>query len=303
LQVIHIVSLIPFSPISAKCAAPVAWYLRAMGIMVDQACARRIEQNRARSACDYATEHRARFPEHGAEVLAVAGGFAVWSTPFGAPSMSKAFALGTGGPVDADDLARIEDFYARRSAPTRLTVCPWADPSLFENLAIRGYRVVDFENILSRLLGASEPFASPASGVAVARVGPGEVRAWGRLVRAGFGMDADDPRSATMDSVFEGSAHAALFVATVDGEPAGGAGLLLYDGIATLFAAGTIPRLRRRGVQGALVAARLEHARQTGADLAIAITDPGSDSQRNLEERFAFRVGYTSVVFEGRSGE
>jgi GNAT superfamily N-acetyltransferase len=272
-----------------------------MSVMMDKACACRIERNRARSACDYATEHRARFPEHGAEVLAVAGGFAVWGTTFGAPSTTKAFALGLDGAVSEDDLARVEDFYARRGAKTRLTVCPWADPSLFEALAARGYRVVDFDNVLGRPVAPGESFAPPARGVAVTRVGPGEVLAWGRLVRAGFEMSAEDVRSTTIDAVFEGSAHAALFVATVDGEPAGGGGLLLYDGIATLFAASTLPKFRRRGVQGALIAARLAHALDAGADLALAITVPGSDSQRNFEARFAFRVGYTAIVFESPS--
>jgi GNAT superfamily N-acetyltransferase len=269
-----------------------------MSFMVDKACALRIERNRARSACDYATEHRARFPEHGAEVFAVPGGVAVWGTPFGAPSITKAFALGIDGAVSEDDVARIEDFYARRGAKARLTVCPWADPSLFEALAARGYRTVDFANVLARPIAPGESFAPLPDGLAITRVGPGDVQAWGRLVRGGFEMNADTDRTTATDAVFEGSAHAALFTATVDGEPAGGGGLLLYDGIATLFAASTLPKLRRRGVQSALIAARLAHARDAGADLALSITDPGSDSQRNLETRFDFRVGYTAVVFE-----
>jgi GNAT superfamily N-acetyltransferase len=269
-----------------------------MSFMIDKACACRIERNRARSASHYATEHRARFPEHGAEVLAVAGGVAVWGTPFGAPSTTKAVALGLDGAVSEEDLGLLEDFYARRGGKTRLTVCPWADPTLFEALAVRRYRIVEFDNILVRPVGHDESFAPPAPGVAVTRVGPGEVRAWGQLVRAGFELGAEDERSAKIDAVFEGSPHAALFVATVDGEPAGGGGLLLYDGIATLFAASTIPRLRRRGVQSALIAARLAYARDAGADLALSITSPGSDSQRNLEARFAFRVGYTAILFE-----
>jgi hypothetical protein len=269
-----------------------------MGIMIDEACARRIELNRARSASDYAAEHRARFPEHGAEVLAVAGGFAVWGTPFGAPSITKAFALGLGGPVTDDDLSRVEDFYARRGAKTRLTVCPWTHASLLEALAARRYRVVSFDNVLARPLAPGESFAPPAAGVAVTRASPGEVLAWGRLVRAGFEMAAEDERTSSIDAVFEGSTHAALFVATISGEPAGGGGLLLYDGIGTLFAASTLPALRRRGAQSALIAARLAHARDAGADLALVITEAGSDSQRNMESRFNFRVGYTAMVLE-----
>ena len=52
-------------------------------------------------------------------------------------------------------------------------------------------------------------------------------------------------------------------------------------------------------MQSALVAARLAHAKKLGCDLAVAMTDVGSDSQRNLE-RLGFRVGYTATVFTQR---
>jgi GNAT superfamily N-acetyltransferase len=204
--------------------------------------------------------------------------------------------------VSADDVALVEDFYARRSGPTRLTVCPWSDASLFEALAARGYRAIQFDNVLARPLGPIESFAPPAAGVAVKRALPGEVLDWGRLVRAGMGIEVDEERAAAIDGALEGSPHAILFIATVDGEPAGGGGLLIYDSVATLFAAATIPKYRRRGVQGALIAARLACARDAGADMAITLTDPGSDSQRNMEARFGFRVGYTATVLESRAG-
>ena len=71
------------------------------------------------------------------------------------------------GVLSADDMARVEDFYARRGAKTRLTVSPWAHASLFEALAARGYRAVDFENILARRIAPDESFAPLPPGVAV----------------------------------------------------------------------------------------------------------------------------------------
>ena len=53
-------------------------------------------------------------------------------------------------------------------------------------------------------------------------------------------------------------------------------------------------------MQAALVAERLARAKTLGCDLAVTMTDVGSDSQRNLE-RFGFRVGYTVAVFTARS--
>jgi hypothetical protein len=58
----------------------------------------------------------------------------------------------------------------------------------------------------------------------------------------------------------------------------------------------TLPRFRRRGIQGAMVALRLARAARAGCDLASVGASPGGDSHRNLE-RLGFRVAYTRTVF------
>ena len=229
------------------------------------------------------------------------GGFAVWGSKRGAPNVSRAFALGIDGEVKAGDLARVEDFYARHGEPTRVVASPWTHASLFELLAARGFRVVGHDNMLTRAIEGPDEAGWPArAGVTVARVDPNPeaVLAWGRIVRVGFDMDAEDERFALADRVFERSTAATLYLGSVDGTHAGGSALDLRDGVATLFATSTLPAFRRRGVHGALIAARLAYARQQGAELAVVITSPGSDSQRNLETRYGFRVGYTVTIFE-----
>ena len=204
--------------------------------------------------------------------------------------------------MNPDDLTRAEELYAAHGDRTRVVTSPWAHPSLFDLLAQRGYRVIGHDNILTRLIDAAPAAASAASaaGVTVARVAQDKaaICAWGRIVRLGFGMDLEDERFASADRVFEVSKTGTLYLASVDGEPAGGSALELRDGMATLFATSTVAALRRRGVQGALIAARVAHARALGADLAVVITDPGSDSQRNLETHHGFRVAYTTALFE-----
>jgi GNAT superfamily N-acetyltransferase len=272
--------------------------------MVDPTSGRRIEKSFASQGRDYATDHRLVMPEHGAEVLDVGGaggGVAVWGSKHGAPNVSRAFALGIDGEVTEHDLASVEAFYARHGAPVRVVTSPWTHRSLFVLLAARSYRVIGFDNVLTRVLAKGDHpkiGGATAPGVAVRSVGQHEVRAWGEIVRVGFGMAPDDEPSIEADRIFEQSKNATLYVATVDGEPAGGAALDVRDGMATLFATATIPAYRRRGVHGALVAARLAHALEADADLAVVITSPGSDSQRNLETSCGFRVGYSSVLFE-----
>ena len=85
---------------------------------------------------------------------------------------------------------------------------------------------------------------------------------------------------------------------TESGQVGAGGALAIVDGVATLFADGTIPAFRREGMQRELIAARLNEAMARGADLATASTLPGSGSQRNYE-RAGFQVVYTKVTMVG----
>jgi GNAT superfamily N-acetyltransferase len=80
-----------------------------------------------------------------------------------------------------------------------------------------------------------------------------------------------------------------------DGVPAGGASLRLTEGVAQLCGAATLPEHRRRGVQTALVAARLEVAGREGCDVAVVTTQPGSKSHENAQRR-GFELLYTRTV-------
>jgi len=75
------------------------------------------------------------------------------------------------------------------------------------------------------------------------------------------------------------------YMARVDGVVAGGASMREFDGVAQLCGAATLPAFRRRGVQTALLDARLRDAARRGCDLAVVTTAPGSTSQQNAERR------------------
>jgi GNAT superfamily N-acetyltransferase len=261
---------------------------------VDRAEGVRIEKNRAAAARWYIARHQALRPEHGATIIEVAGGVAAWPSSQGSPSMGKAIAVALDGEMTPSDLDRIEVFYAEAGVPAKLSLCPFTDASAFALMAEHRYVIVDHFNVLSRSL---DDLPAPPLSVSVARAD--DYDAWTALVRGGMGEPQEDPLRAETIAVVLGQApqmHA--FVATVSGSAAAGAGLLVDEGIATLFATSTLPAFRRRGAQASLVAARLAHAKALGCDLAVAMTDVGGDSQRNLE-RLGFRVGYTATVFGG----
>lgn len=258
----------------------------------------RIERNRAEASRWYVARHRQLRPEHGARIIEVAGGVAAWPSKYGPPSMDKAIGVALDGPMTADDLDRIEAFYAEAGVATRIGLCPVADASAFRLMAERRYAIADHLNVLSRSLDDVDGLPSPS-----VDVGPtSDFLAWAALVRRGMGGPeaSDTLRGETIAVVLGEAPQMAAFVASIDGEPAGGAGLLVDQGIASLFATSVMPAHRRKGVQASLVAARLVHAKNLGCDLAVAMTDVGSDSQRNLE-RLGFRVGYTATVFSERS--
>ncbi|MDQ0191330.1 GNAT family N-acetyltransferase [Alicyclobacillus cycloheptanicus] len=83
-------------------------------------------------------------------------------------------------------------------------------------------------------------------------------------------------------------------LAVEQGVIAAGGVLALNKGIAALFSTSTRPSYRKRGLQTALLDWRLRYAKAHGAEIATIETDPGSDSQRNVE-RIGFRLAYVTV--------
>ena len=78
---------------------------------------------------------------------------------------------------------------------------------------------------------------------------------------------------------------------------AGGAALSSRDGVALLGGAATHPIHRRRGVQHALLTTRLAAARQNGCEVAVVTTQPGSQSQHNVQ-RCGFSLLYARAVWQ-----
>ncbi|MBI4911885.1 MAG: GNAT family N-acetyltransferase [Acidobacteria bacterium] len=230
----------------------------------------------------------------GGLVLEAGEGFAFFLGP-GHP-LSQALAMGLAGPLDQADLDRIEAHLSREGGRPQYELCPLADPGLFQALGQRGYRIQEFQLAWSRVLAPSEEWEAPPPGL---EIGPGrDPEAFLRVVMAGFLECGPEAVPAEVLEAFMPSAKAPgtqLWCASRDGELLGGGTLFLHEGTAVLSGAGVPPRHRRKGVQGALIRARLAAARAAGCDLAVSGTAPGSPSQRNME-RHGFRVAYPKVV-------
>src|SRR4029077_2379928 len=91
------------------------------------------------------------------------------------------------------------------------------------------------------------------------------------------------------------------YAAWRDGVMAGGASFHTAEGIAQFTGAATAPAHRRRGVQTALLSARLADAAAVGCDIAVVTTQPGSKSQQNVQRR-GFDLLYTRAVLVKQPG-
>ena len=266
---------------------------------VDLALARRLEMAQAWRGVRGARAHQELHPTLPIQVEPLAGGYLIY-TGDGMP-INRAVGLGVHGPVTPADLDLAEQFYRRRNLPPRVDACPLADASLLELLALRGYRLEKFYSVLfyplsePALSELGAPESAPA-GIQVSQAGPEDAELWLKTVAQGF-EETDIPTQTTLDILAPNfyTSHAACFFAWIDGQPAGGGGMYVHEGVAELGGASTRPEFRRRGVQTALLHARLAAAREQGCDLAMAMTSPGSASQRNIE-RVGFQLAYTKAT-------
>ena len=251
---------------------------------------------------DSATAAARRRPGTGAFATPIAGGFATFTAP-GSP-LNKVAGLGFAGALDPGELEGVERAYAERGVPVRVELSCLADPGVGALLTRRGYTLENFENVLGRRLPTDPPKAPP-EGLVVSESPAEEGAVWLDLVITGFaspdlqGVPSHEsfPRE-ELESVMADMAEAEGFVrylARRGGAPAGGASMRLFEGIAQLCGAATLPEHRRQGVQSTLLATRLEIASRAGCDVAVVTTQPGSKSQENIQKH-GFELLYTRAI-------
>ena len=275
--------------------------------------AKRIELAEARLAADFG--ELARRWRDDVLVASIGGTCAVYAGP-GEP-FNKLAGLGFSAPPDEDALGRLEREFDARQAPLQVEFASLADSSIPPVLARRGYELVNFENVLGIQLPVSSRGASreaetrrapeeQGAGIGVTEATASETRQWIDTVIRGFEAPDtfDGPAShetfarEALERVFGGLSEIHGFkryLARRGGIVAGGGAIRVSDGLAQLAGAATLPEHRRRGVQSALLHARLLDAARVGCDLAVVTTQPGSKSQENVQKA-GFELLYTRAI-------
>lgn len=250
-------------------------------MFVDVTVAKRVEQAESRLGRAVVSNIE------GAKIVDVDGGISAYARP-GSP-VNKMIALGFDGPVE---LAAAEAIWEE---PPRIEASTLASPAFFASLP---YQLVGFEHVLVRPLAQLPPRTH--------EVTVGDEAAWMRTLVDGFsaadgsGVVVDNYARAAIEQVMTDFARAEGFrryTCVVAGEPAGAATMRIDDGIALLAGAATLPAMRRRGVQAALLAARLHDARAAGCEIAVITTAPGSLSQKNAMAS-GFALAYARAILE-----
>jgi ribosomal protein S18 acetylase RimI-like enzyme len=240
--------------------------------------------------------------------IPVGRGAAIYAGP-GAPS-NKLIGVGFGEPVDAALLDAVEAAFTARAARLQAEISVLAAPELHAQLIARGYAPFSFEHVLGHPLDAgiaSQPghvLIEPVAPADAPRLGDVLVEAFASPDVGGVGGDATPPDD-EIRRYFEITMSVDGFrgyLARVDGEVAGGAAQRLDGTISQFCGAGTLPAFRRRGVQTALLRARLADARQAGCTVAVVVTQPGSKSQQNTQrEGFSLLYARQLLVFTPES--
>ncbi|MEP6922451.1 MAG: GNAT family N-acetyltransferase [bacterium] len=269
----------------------------ALQLFADISLAKRLEKAEARSAAEFVEARTRAFPERAAQWIEVAGAYAMYD---GAESpLTQTFCLGLFEPVTAGDVERLEKFFEDCSAPVFHEVSPLADPALPALLHERGYRPFEFSSVMFRSIQRGVHFASLRNDkIRVRLASASEHDLWAQTAALGWSEFPEFTEfMLELAQVSAAKSDALSFFAELDGKPIATGSLSICEGVALLAGASTIPEGRKQGAQLALLDSRLRFAAEQGCDVAMIVTLPGSDSQRNAE-RQGFRIAYTRIKWE-----
>ena len=143
------------------------------------------------------------------------------------------------------------------------------------------------------------PRARAVDGLTVQRVARGDAVRYAKAATAGFGGGGK------IANVFEQgwtvqirkSPQVSAFLGTVNGEPAGTGVLYRGHGIGALYSGSVLKRYRGRGIQNAMIAARLAHGWRRGLRSFYSWTDETRNaSAHNLHDE-GFREQYQVHIY------
>lgn len=175
-------------------------------------------------------------------------------------------------------------------AAHRVTGWVWAEAAPWPNAVVDATAVYG-----ARTLGAEEsdePSIPSLEGLVVRTLERDEIGSWARIIVEAAELPAPVATAwIAMEPHLARRAHDHRFIAELDGVPVGTGALHTHHRVGWLRAGTVLPAFRGRGIQQALIGARIAHARRLGCDLVGASANQGGSSARNME-----RAGMSTVA-------
>jgi len=195
------------------------------------------------------------------------------------------------GPVGPTELDEAFAWVARRDVPKRLFVVDQFEPQAAEVAAAYGLER-DAAPYPGMVLHPIQEAPTPASGVAVARVGAAGLEEF-RQVGTALGLSRDLAERTFPESLLR-DADVKGFVGRLDGRAVGYSLAIRSEGTSGVYNVATLPEARRRGVGTAVTWAAVEAGWRAGLDCVVL---QSSEMAIPMYEAMGFRTIVRYAVF------
>src|SRR6201997_917272 len=174
--------------------------------------------------------------------------------------LTQSFGLGIFEELRPAPLDVIERFFLDRGAPVLHEVSPFAGVAALQMLCGRNYRPIEISNVLCR--SVEWPTAEEQKGVRVRLIAPEEAQLWSNISARGWSHEHPELGDFLLDfgAISAARGDSLCFLAEHDGKPGAAGVLCIHDGVALFGGSATVPELRRRGLQAALLHTRMCYA-------------------------------------------
>ncbi len=221
----------------------------------------------------------------------------VWKYPL----FNRVIGAGVLAPLDERGLETVVAHYALKGVAAHVEVYQDITPQPVLAVLEHAGFVSSGHGLEAHVLETDRELAPRVSPATLRQVGPDEHKRFGELVRDGFDM-RDDPQlgpffvDLTVASLTSMGDAGVAFIASVGGQDAGTGQLVLSERVAGCYSGGVLEAFRGRGIQHALIAARVAEGLRRGRRIFISQTDPDSPSGHNLRD-VGFRTLYRAIWF------
>jgi GNAT superfamily N-acetyltransferase len=137
-----------------------------------------------------------------------------------------------------------------------------------------------------------EPLPVQATALRLVPVTATEAADFGRITVTAYGL----PATAASLAARAPGAGWDCWLAVDGDEPVAAAGVYIAEGVGYLGFAATLPEHRGKGAQSALLARRIDHARERGCDLVVTETGERRDGLPSDSYRNILRAGFEEVA-------